>query len=126
VTTTATTSPLRRPLQALLGVPFTSGNSVEVLPNGVEMFPALLGTMARATRTVDLLPHTCCADRSSTGSSSPSRPTGHNSPPFSTRSSRRTANARCGCAVNGRRTGACCSTWWTCSADRCADSGARG
>ncbi|WP_219414526.1 phospholipase D-like domain-containing protein [Pseudonocardia nigra] len=46
---------VRRPLEALLGVPFTDGNEVQVLRNGVETFPVLLGAIRTATRSVDLL-----------------------------------------------------------------------
>jgi cardiolipin synthase A/B len=46
---------LRRPLEALLGVPFTEGNEVQVLRNGVETFPAMLAAIGAATRSVDLL-----------------------------------------------------------------------
>lgn len=38
-----------------MGVPATEGNSVEVLRNGNEIFPAMLAGIAGAQRTVDLL-----------------------------------------------------------------------
>ncbi len=44
-----------RALEALLGVPFTEGNRVDVLRNGNETFPALLSAIAGATRNIDLL-----------------------------------------------------------------------
>lgn len=46
---------LRRPLEGVLGVPFTQGNTVEVLRNGDEMFPAMLDAIAASTSSVDLL-----------------------------------------------------------------------
>ncbi|MGY1634640.1 phospholipase D-like domain-containing protein [Geodermatophilus sp. SYSU D01186] len=45
----------RRALEALLGVPFSEGNRVEVLRNGTETFPALLSAISAATRSIDLL-----------------------------------------------------------------------
>ena len=45
----------RRVFEAVLGVPFTDGNRVEVLRNGAETFPALLEGIRTATRTIDLL-----------------------------------------------------------------------
>jgi cardiolipin synthase len=45
----------RRALEGMIGVPATEGNSVEVLRNGSEIFPAMLGGIAGARRTVDLL-----------------------------------------------------------------------
>ena len=45
----------RRRLEALLGVPATEGNSVEVLRNGERIFPAMLEAIRSAERTVDLL-----------------------------------------------------------------------
>jgi cardiolipin synthase A/B len=47
--------PRRRVLEALLGVPFTEGNRVDVLRNGNETFPALLAAISGATRSIDLL-----------------------------------------------------------------------
>lgn len=49
------TPPPRRVLEALLGIPFTEGNRVDVLRNGDEVFPAMLGAIAEATRSIDLL-----------------------------------------------------------------------
>jgi cardiolipin synthase len=46
---------VQRPLEALIGVPFTKGNAVEVLRNGVQMFPARLTEVRAATRSLDLL-----------------------------------------------------------------------
>lgn len=46
---------LRRALEGMIGVPATEGNSVEVLRNGNEIFPAMLDSIASARRTVDLL-----------------------------------------------------------------------
>lgn len=37
-----------------MGVPATEGNSVEVLRNGNEIFPAMFDSIAGAQRTVDL------------------------------------------------------------------------
>ncbi len=45
----------RRVLEALLGVPFTEGNRIDVLRNGDEIFPAWLDAIRRATRSIDLL-----------------------------------------------------------------------
>jgi cardiolipin synthase A/B len=45
----------RRVLEGSLGVPATEGNEVEVLRDGVEIFPAMLDAIASARRTVDLL-----------------------------------------------------------------------
>jgi len=45
---------LRRGLEGMIGVPATEGNSVEVLRNGNEIFPAMLDSIAGAQRTVDL------------------------------------------------------------------------
>ncbi|MGY1683140.1 hypothetical protein [Geodermatophilus sp. SYSU D01176] len=47
--------PRRRALEALLGVPFTEGNRVDVLRDGDETFPALLSAIRGATRSIDLL-----------------------------------------------------------------------
>ncbi|MGY1721382.1 phosphatidylserine/phosphatidylglycerophosphate/cardiolipin synthase family protein [Blastococcus sp. SYSU DS0552] len=51
----ATEASPRRVLEALVGVPFTEGNRVDVLKDGDETFPALLAAIAAARRTVDLL-----------------------------------------------------------------------
>lgn len=45
----------RRRFEALLGVPFTDGNAVDVLRNGDEMFPAVLEAVGAATVSIDLL-----------------------------------------------------------------------
>ncbi|MFA9445738.1 phosphatidylserine/phosphatidylglycerophosphate/cardiolipin synthase family protein [Egicoccus sp. AB-alg6-2] len=45
----------RRALEGLLGVPATEGNAVEVLRDGVEIFPSMLDAIEHAERTVDLL-----------------------------------------------------------------------
>ena len=46
---------LRRVVTAVSGVPVTAGNRLELLRNGVEIFPAMLDAIARAERSVDLL-----------------------------------------------------------------------
>ncbi len=46
---------LRRRLESITGTPFTEGNEIEVLRNGDEIFPAMLGAIGGATRTVDLM-----------------------------------------------------------------------
>ncbi|WP_346622726.1 phospholipase D-like domain-containing protein [Blastococcus montanus] len=48
-------APPRQVLEALVGVPFTEGNRVDVLRDGDETFPALLAAIAAARRTIDLL-----------------------------------------------------------------------
>ncbi len=45
----------RRVLEALLGIPFTEGNRIDVLRNGEEIFPAWLEAIRGATRSIDLL-----------------------------------------------------------------------
>jgi cardiolipin synthase len=45
----------RRALEGLLGTPATEGNQVDVLRDGVEIFPAMLEAIEQAQRTVDLL-----------------------------------------------------------------------
>jgi cardiolipin synthase len=42
-------------VETLLGTPATSGNEIRVLRNGAEIFPAMLGAIAAATETVDLV-----------------------------------------------------------------------
>jgi len=42
-------------LEALLGVPFTEGNRIDVLQNGDEIFAAWLAEIHDATRSIDLL-----------------------------------------------------------------------
>lgn len=50
-----TTPAIRQSLEALLGVPFTEGNSVQILNNGVEIFPAMLRAIEAAEHSVDFL-----------------------------------------------------------------------
>ena len=45
----------RRVLEALVGVPFTEGNRIDVLRNGDEIFPAWIDAIRRARRSIDLL-----------------------------------------------------------------------
>ena len=45
---------LRRRLETVIGTPFTEGNSVTVLRNGDEIFPAMLDAIRSAQSTVDL------------------------------------------------------------------------
>jgi cardiolipin synthase len=45
----------RRMLEALLGVPFSEGNRIDVLRNGDEIFPAWLEAIGQSTRSIDLL-----------------------------------------------------------------------
>ncbi len=44
----------RRVMEGLLGIPATEGNSLDVLRNGDEIFPAMLRSIADAQHTVDL------------------------------------------------------------------------
>lgn len=44
---------LRRRLEGLLGVPATEGNTIDVLRNGDEIFPAMLEAIRSSTRTID-------------------------------------------------------------------------
>ena len=46
---------VRRTLEGVLGVPATEGNSVEVLRNGDEIFPALFDAIDAADHTIDFL-----------------------------------------------------------------------
>ena len=46
---------LRRRLEALLGIPATEGNTLELLRNGDQIFPAMLGAIREATETIDFL-----------------------------------------------------------------------
>jgi cardiolipin synthase len=48
-------APLRRRLEALLGVPATEGNTVTVLRNGDEIFPAMLDAIRAAEHSIELL-----------------------------------------------------------------------
>lgn len=45
----------RRVLEGLLGTPATEGNRIEVLRDGVTIFPAMLDAIAQSEHTVDLL-----------------------------------------------------------------------
>ena len=45
----------RRRLEALLGIPASEGNSLTVLRNGDEIFPAMLAEIREATHTIDFL-----------------------------------------------------------------------
>lgn len=53
--TSAVNSGARPVLEALVGVPFTEGNRIDVLRNGEETFPALLLGISSARRTIDML-----------------------------------------------------------------------
>ena len=46
---------IRRVLEGVIGVPATEGNRLEVLRNGDEIFPAMLGAIGGARQTIDLL-----------------------------------------------------------------------
>jgi cardiolipin synthase len=46
---------LRRRLEVLTGTPFTEGNDLTVLRNGIEIFPAMLEAIRGARSTVDLM-----------------------------------------------------------------------
>lgn len=46
---------LRRRLEVVIGTPFTEGNSITVLRNGDEIFPAMLSAIRDAAATVDLM-----------------------------------------------------------------------
>jgi cardiolipin synthase A/B len=46
---------LRRRLEVVIGTPFTEGNSLEVLRNGDQIFPAMLEAIRGAEATVDLM-----------------------------------------------------------------------
>jgi cardiolipin synthase len=49
------TEVLRRRLEVVIGTPFTEGNSITVLRNGDQIFPAMLEAIRRAEKTVDLM-----------------------------------------------------------------------
>ncbi len=51
----AQTDRWRRIVEGVLGVPATTGNKVDVLRNGVEIFPAMLDAIRKAEHTVDML-----------------------------------------------------------------------
>lgn len=42
-------------LEQTVGIPFTQGNTIEVLKNGDEIFPAMLSAIENATKSVDFL-----------------------------------------------------------------------
>lgn len=46
---------LRRRLEVVIGTPFTEGNSLTVLRNGDQIFPAMLEAIRSAEQTVDLM-----------------------------------------------------------------------
>lgn len=46
---------VRRTLEGVLGVPATEGNSVDVLRNGDEIFPAMIEAIGEAEHTIDFL-----------------------------------------------------------------------
>jgi cardiolipin synthase len=46
---------LRYAFEATLGIPFTSGNRIEPLVNGDEIFPAMLEAIEQAEQTIDFL-----------------------------------------------------------------------
>ncbi len=45
----------RRVLEGVIGVPATEGNRIDVLRNGDEIFPAMLGAIEEARHTIDFL-----------------------------------------------------------------------
>lgn len=45
----------RRMLESVLGVPVTAGNRIDVLKNGVQIFPAMLEAIDAAERSIDFL-----------------------------------------------------------------------
>lgn len=45
----------RRVLEATLGMPFSQGNKIDVLRNGVEIFPAMLDAIEQAQRSIEFL-----------------------------------------------------------------------
>ena len=49
------TEVLRRRLEVVVGTPFTEGNSITVLRNGDQIFPAMLEAIRAAESTVDLM-----------------------------------------------------------------------
>ena len=53
--TTTTSTEWRRRLYSVLGIPATEGNRVEVLRNGVEIFPSMVEAIDRAEQSVDLV-----------------------------------------------------------------------
>jgi len=55
VSTRADRNELQNILEATLGIPFTEGNAIRVLRNGVEIFPAMLEAIAAARRNIEFL-----------------------------------------------------------------------
>ncbi|WP_370323841.1 phosphatidylserine/phosphatidylglycerophosphate/cardiolipin synthase family protein [Euzebya sp.] len=53
--TTTPTATHRQVLEAITGIPATEGNRVDVLRNGVEIFPAMLEAIRSAERSIDLM-----------------------------------------------------------------------
>ncbi len=45
----------KRMLEAVLGVPVTSGNTIDVLKNGDQIFPAMFDAIDGAERSIDFL-----------------------------------------------------------------------
>jgi len=45
----------RQTLESIMGIPFTDGNRVTVLKNGVEIFPAMLKAIDEADRSIDMV-----------------------------------------------------------------------
>src|SRR5690625_6087111 len=45
----------KRLLEQSLGIPFTSGNKVEILKNGIEIFPSMLEAIRNAKERVEFL-----------------------------------------------------------------------
>lgn len=50
-----TTMAYEKILESTVGIPFSSGNTVEVLKNGVEIFPAMLQAIKEAQHRIDFL-----------------------------------------------------------------------
>ncbi|RPI07214.1 MAG: cardiolipin synthase B, partial [Actinobacteria bacterium] len=46
---------LRRTIEGVIGVPATEGNQIDVLRNGIEVFPAMLDAIDEAQRCIDFL-----------------------------------------------------------------------
>ncbi|MGK2930944.1 MAG: hypothetical protein ACSLFO_15375, partial [Acidimicrobiales bacterium] len=51
----ATQAKMKRVLETVLGRAITSGNSIDILRNGNEIFPAMLEAIAESKRSVDFL-----------------------------------------------------------------------
>lgn len=45
----------RQTLESIMGIPFTEGNRLTVLKNGVEIFPAMLKAIENASRSIDMV-----------------------------------------------------------------------